>query len=494
MPLLNSFPSSFAAGSHLAASGYGFASTDNRLIFGSVFWDLESCPLRRTDIRDFHIIRKIKDLGWARSFSVTSITAIANLANLSSETKLDLEDSGVALQHVSSSKRGDIELAIITEIVKVVTNFRPPHWIVLISGNRVDFGKILSFLGGASYRVLLIHHGQLSESLLHCVDEHMSWADLKGTRRPVSTLDEKDWPLLGSPPPAKPAASKSNPPIAQKATEKVKKGNGKNIEENHKADSSPTLCVSTSSDESNNIPPERFLPLLKNFSKLSNASNTSTVPTSLLSEAAQKCLPDSSPTAVLELAKSLQLIRLHPISDTASLTSQGANLISENKRRRRQKQIAKAAGNHVSNTIDWIDSPYHPPAEFPAPDEELKAAMAERGLIRITSASSSDTDEKNPKTPRISEDSPTSTSPTIVTESESTSPISSLECNEAARESQTEEFEEDDFDVVDGWLVRRTASGFQIVDSGSPSKAPGAEKIEADRATSWLSSLLGSWI
>ena len=78
---------------------------------------------------------------------MTNITAIGNPSCLASQTMLELQDSGVALQLCTSGKPSAADITILGEIMKTIYINRPPYCIVLISGDR-DFSKILNYLVG----------------------------------------------------------------------------------------------------------------------------------------------------------------------------------------------------------------------------------------------------------------------------------------------------------------------------------------------------------
>ena len=76
------------------------------------------------------------------------------------DLRADLQESGVLLHDVTR-KANSSDLAILVEILKLVIDSKPPHCIILISGDR-DFANILSTLTFRKYQVYLIHSPQVS--------------------------------------------------------------------------------------------------------------------------------------------------------------------------------------------------------------------------------------------------------------------------------------------------------------------------------------------
>lgn len=70
-----------------------------------------------------------------------------------------MQESGV-LVHDVTRKSNSSDLAILVEILKLVIDYKPPHCIVLISGDR-DFANVLSTLTFRKYQVYLIHSVQV---------------------------------------------------------------------------------------------------------------------------------------------------------------------------------------------------------------------------------------------------------------------------------------------------------------------------------------------
>lgn len=304
------------------------------LTFGSVFWDLENCGLSSGGPRGFEVVRRIKDLARERGVSLTNIVVVANLERISPTIKLDLEESGVVLQNVSSGKPSASDIGILAEIVKVVYHFRPPHWIFLISGDR-DFSKVLSFLDGCHYRVVLIHPPKVSPILLHAVAEHIAWTDLLNDSFGVLEANNNKGNAHVSTPTPSPPLKPSLPSVMDLPSDSSELQETQTLAE---GDTEPAQPSSFSPDkptlDPSRIPPERFLPLLVHLRKQMTSTKSSFVRTALLTASANKCFPDLAATTVFELAASLHLVRLDPYSDTACMTEAGLTLLGRYKGRR----------------------------------------------------------------------------------------------------------------------------------------------------------------
>lgn len=78
---------------------------------------------------------------------------------LQEDLRADMQESGVLLHDVTR-KANSSDLAILVEILKLVIDNKPPHCIVLISGDR-DFANVLSTLIFRKYQVYLVHSPQV---------------------------------------------------------------------------------------------------------------------------------------------------------------------------------------------------------------------------------------------------------------------------------------------------------------------------------------------
>ncbi|KAJ3211235.1 hypothetical protein HDU82_006328 [Entophlyctis luteolus] len=142
----------------------------------SVFWDHENCAIPK-DTRGFVVVRRIKDLLLSRNLTLTNIIAVGDASKMNAQTKLELEESGVVLQNISSGKPSAADIAILNEIMKNIYFHKPPHSIFLISGDR-DFSKTLNFLESVNYSVTLIHSNRVSDVLRYSVRDTILWSSL----------------------------------------------------------------------------------------------------------------------------------------------------------------------------------------------------------------------------------------------------------------------------------------------------------------------------
>lgn len=79
--------------------------------------------------------------------------------SLKEELRADMQESGVLLHDVTR-KANSSDLAILVELLKLVIDNKPPHCIILISGDR-DFANVISTLTARKYQVFLIHSPQV---------------------------------------------------------------------------------------------------------------------------------------------------------------------------------------------------------------------------------------------------------------------------------------------------------------------------------------------
>ncbi|KAJ3229161.1 hypothetical protein HDU81_005582 [Chytriomyces hyalinus] len=149
----------------------------------SVFWDFENCAVP-SGVAGFLIAKRVKDLCQKRNLELCSFFAMGDTAQLNATVRADLEESGVSLINVSSGKESAADIAILTELMKTVYFMKPPHEIILISGDR-DFSKALYFLESVKYSVTLIHNNLITDVLRHSVRETIHWTSfLEGTESP----------------------------------------------------------------------------------------------------------------------------------------------------------------------------------------------------------------------------------------------------------------------------------------------------------------------
>lgn len=135
-------------------------------------------------MRGYQAVRLIKDFILGKGLSLTQIVAIGTANSISNQSRSELEDCGVSVQQVAKGQLCDT--SILHELIKIVYFYRPPHSIVLISGDR-DFSKILNFLDQVHYHVVYVHAKDMSDVMQFSITDRTSWWDLLGCQ--VSDID-----------------------------------------------------------------------------------------------------------------------------------------------------------------------------------------------------------------------------------------------------------------------------------------------------------------
>ncbi|KAM9987373.1 hypothetical protein ACTFIZ_005413 [Dictyostelium cf. discoideum] len=103
--------------------------------------------------------------------------AFANLKLIKDELRSNLQECGVLLHDVTRNKSNASDIAILVEILKLVIDNKPPHCIVLISGDR-DFSNVLNTLTFRRYQVFLIHSTHASDVLKYSATASYEWISL----------------------------------------------------------------------------------------------------------------------------------------------------------------------------------------------------------------------------------------------------------------------------------------------------------------------------
>lgn len=168
----------------------------------NVFWDIENCAVPAT-MKGVQVVNAIRSFALQRGI-LKNISAFANLKLIKDDLRSDLQESGVLLHDVTR-KANSSDLAILVEILKLVIDNKPPHCIVLISGDR-DFANVLSTLTFRKYQVYLIHSPQASEVLRNAATEAFEWTQLLKRGGDTSLT-----PLPMSPPNGQGVAAGGNP-------------------------------------------------------------------------------------------------------------------------------------------------------------------------------------------------------------------------------------------------------------------------------------------
>eukprot|EP01133_Synstelium_polycarpum_P017471 gene17471-20846_t len=161
----------------------------------NVFWDLENCAVP-SYMKGIHVVNAIRSFALQRGV-LKNISAFANLKLIKDELRSNLQECGVLLHDVSRNKSNASDIAILVEILKLVIDNKPPHCIVLISGDR-DFSNVLNTLTFRRYQVFLIHSTHASDVLKYSATAAYEWfsllkaeeVDLDSTSE--SSAEEKD--------------------------------------------------------------------------------------------------------------------------------------------------------------------------------------------------------------------------------------------------------------------------------------------------------------
>ena len=144
---------------------------------GIIFWDHENMSIPR-GLRGYEAVKKLNQLALKQNTQLISINAIGNTNILTSDLRGELEAAGVVLHHVSSQKDSAADIAIHLEIMKLIQVQPPPFTIYLISSD-TDYSKLLNFLTGLHYKVVLIHKDHhISDILLNSANHRVSWSDI----------------------------------------------------------------------------------------------------------------------------------------------------------------------------------------------------------------------------------------------------------------------------------------------------------------------------
>eukprot|EP01116_Phalansterium_solitarium_P017951 TRINITY_DN4578_c0_g1_i8.p1 TRINITY_DN4578_c0_g1~~TRINITY_DN4578_c0_g1_i8.p1 ORF type:complete len:689 (+),score=174.46 TRINITY_DN4578_c0_g1_i8:102-2168(+) len=160
----------------------------------TVLWDIENCPVP-PDSSGMTVVSTLRSFALRHGYLKT-VSAIGTLQNIPDEVRAQLQSSGVSLHDVPPGSSTDV--AILVELLKLVADNRPPHTIVLISGDR-DFSNVLNVLVFRRYEVVLIHLPQASEVLKGAAKSAYEWASFLQThlkdRPPTPPPMHADHPL-----------------------------------------------------------------------------------------------------------------------------------------------------------------------------------------------------------------------------------------------------------------------------------------------------------
>lgn len=140
----------------------------------SVFWDIESCDLPSNCTNGCKIVNILRNFALTFGGDLKHIVAIGNLSFLPPEVKTSLIDSGVIIHDINTRRPGSIDIAILVELLKLTIDYKPPHTLILLSGNR-DLSKAISTLVNRHYQVILLHSNEVSDVLKASANEAIEW-------------------------------------------------------------------------------------------------------------------------------------------------------------------------------------------------------------------------------------------------------------------------------------------------------------------------------
>lgn len=138
----------------------------------TIYWDIENCSVPN-NMRAYEVVVAIRNYGSSIGV-VRNISCFANLMNLSTNFRNDLQLSGVLLVDVPSGKPQASDMAFLVEFLKLACDCPPPHHIILISGDR-DFSTVLHVLSMRGYQVTLIHSSNALPVLKSAANVAIEW-------------------------------------------------------------------------------------------------------------------------------------------------------------------------------------------------------------------------------------------------------------------------------------------------------------------------------
>jgi hypothetical protein len=138
----------------------------------SVFWDFENCRFPHgmiyrvmIDVPFSSFSKAIKGLLSRYGLFAKDIHAIGHVNYLTPPVVKAFSEIGINMIDVLSHKpvrilsiylKNASDMSILTEIAKVIFSHKPPHGMVLISGDK-DFSHMLNFLDRVGYKVILVN-------------------------------------------------------------------------------------------------------------------------------------------------------------------------------------------------------------------------------------------------------------------------------------------------------------------------------------------------
>jgi len=155
----------------------------------SILWDLENAPpcidtepLVNPVLSSF--VSNLKSY-WNEKGEISDFWCFGSKKFFYRELRESLKEEGILMKD-TTIRKNNANIAIIVEITKLIAKYKPPHTIVLITGDQ-DLSAVLNFLVGHRYTVVLIS-SQTTHQLIP--SESLSWQDFY----PKTIKPEEDFP------------------------------------------------------------------------------------------------------------------------------------------------------------------------------------------------------------------------------------------------------------------------------------------------------------
>jgi hypothetical protein len=142
----------------------------------SILWDLENAPpcidtepLVNPVLSSF--VSNLKSY-WNEKGEISDFWCFGSKKFFYRELRDSLKAEGILMKD-TTIRKNNANIAIIVEITKLIAKYKPPHTIVLITGDQ-DLSAVLNFLVGYRYTLVLIS-SQTTHQLIP--SESLSWQD-----------------------------------------------------------------------------------------------------------------------------------------------------------------------------------------------------------------------------------------------------------------------------------------------------------------------------
>lgn len=107
----------------------------------TVFWDFENISLSQAHLLPEYVLAVLQSARPRQSFIIRDIIAKGNLKHLrGNNCKHKMTRAGISLEQTTSRKESAADLAIVEGILSFVLHNKPPHIVILISGDS-DFAR-----------------------------------------------------------------------------------------------------------------------------------------------------------------------------------------------------------------------------------------------------------------------------------------------------------------------------------------------------------------